>query len=132
MSELEPGHEAIAASLTRRLHGYAQGLDLDDRAVRQIVEAVIVAMPGAEGRRLLEQDAGRLDAARRGAADHQRTAVVDAQGAVLRMHAEELRCPDLLTKPGERPISGLLSRLLYQQQEPTPLRRILNAAVCVQ
>ncbi|GJE14555.1 hypothetical protein [Methylobacterium longum] len=48
MSELEPGHEAIAASLTRRLHGYAQGLGLDDRAVRQIVEAVIAAMPSAE------------------------------------------------------------------------------------
>ena len=72
-----------------------------------------------------------LNAARRSTADHQGSAVVDAQGAVLRMHAEELRCPDLLTGPGERPISGLLSHLLYQQQEPTPLRRILNAVVSV-
>jgi hypothetical protein len=39
--------DATIASLTR-VHIYAQGPGLDYRAVRQIVEAVITAMPGAE------------------------------------------------------------------------------------
>ena len=46
--ERDPPGEATIAGLTRRLHGYAQGLGLDDRAVRRIVEAVIAAMPDAE------------------------------------------------------------------------------------
>ncbi|MBP1178269.1 hypothetical protein [Methylobacterium sp. PvR107] len=48
VEELASPRDATVSSLTRRLHGYAQGLGFDDRAVRQIVEAVITAMPGAE------------------------------------------------------------------------------------
>jgi hypothetical protein len=46
--ERGPPGEATIAGLTGRLHGYAQGLGLDDREVRRIVEAVIAAMPDAE------------------------------------------------------------------------------------
>jgi hypothetical protein len=41
-------HDVVVARLTQRLHGYAQGLGLDDTALRQIVERVIADMPEAD------------------------------------------------------------------------------------
>lgn len=41
-------HDIVAARLMQRLHGYAQGLGLDDTVLRQIVERVVVDMPEAD------------------------------------------------------------------------------------
>ncbi len=41
-------YDVVVARLTQRLHGYAQGLGLDDTALRQIVERVIADMPEAD------------------------------------------------------------------------------------
>lgn len=45
--EHNPDPEAIQR-LMRRLHGYAQGLGLDDATTRQIVERVIADLPNAD------------------------------------------------------------------------------------
>ena len=58
-------HEVIVARLVQRLHGYAQGLGLDDNALRQIVERVIADMPDADDvDRLVEARNWMLIAAR--------------------------------------------------------------------
>ncbi len=43
-----PSRDDTITSLARRLNGYAQGLGLDDAAVRRIVEDVIAAAPDAD------------------------------------------------------------------------------------
>ena len=45
MSELDPNHEIVAARLMQQLHGFAQGLGLDEEIVRHIVDRVIADMP---------------------------------------------------------------------------------------
>ncbi|MDH2311406.1 hypothetical protein [Methylobacterium brachiatum] len=45
MTEQDPNHEIVAARLMQQLHGFAQGLGLDDEMVRHIVDRVIVDMP---------------------------------------------------------------------------------------
>ncbi len=41
-------YQVVVAGLTQRLHGYAQGLGLNDTVLRQIVERVIADMPEAD------------------------------------------------------------------------------------
>ena len=45
MSEPEPNHGIVVARLTRQLHGFAQGLSLNEATLRDIVERVIADMP---------------------------------------------------------------------------------------
>lgn len=45
MSPTDPTHEIVVARLMERLHGYAQGLELDEFTVRQIVERVMADLP---------------------------------------------------------------------------------------
>ncbi|MHB2205094.1 hypothetical protein [Methylobacterium sp. CM6257] len=46
--EPHPKYEIVLACLMQRLHGYAQGLGLNEAATRQIVERVIADMPDAD------------------------------------------------------------------------------------
>ncbi|MCJ2085794.1 hypothetical protein MKK88_07270 [Methylobacterium sp. E-005] len=46
--EPQAKYDIVVARLTQRLHGYAQGLGIDDTALRQIVERIVADMPEAD------------------------------------------------------------------------------------